>query len=778
MTVYRKQLYPAKAQRFASASGYPASGFFAMHITYPDTEYGDAVVDWEYGENTNDQWKQGLTVIVRTPRATVNAPAEDTNVIIVDLKQAATDDTNSKTYSLGTEEAARLIAAKINSRRVKQVGETHNSENKDRYLRARYVRMSGKPTYTGTATIAKSAQVLRVEWDGAYRNGYPSDMPQTGTLTYTDGNHTNLAISYTAIAPFRYGPKKYLNLALTQTSFADFTVTGGTLTSLISQVTDAPNTTLNGNVSAGATTITLTSGSSFGNSGNGHIDGDSFSWTGKSSAPDPLHVLTGCTGITSAHNSGVGVSIPESLLNATVTVPGEPAKHTVVLTWETNTPASPGGYWAAANGGPVVQGLGASVPIWYFTAKPMDGGNMGLPAPNYDSRGSTAVAHTTGHGYVRFSIEGLNSCNMVDMPPPDYTVTSPSIAGITKVDSDTTGSSNIKLAEMEYGTTFNASEDDMLHLSNGYRATATADSNNMLSDSRDNLTNISYSNLFEANGIDGDGGVNVPRPIFSAKSLNSARVTGLQISNEHMVFDDIHTTDDQGNELVLPGGSPLGVVIKDFTVQNTRTDAVTGEEVTGPSTTDGKLTPNLQIQLPSPDEIPGEIFVRSGHDRVQAWSNQTWGMGGLTAPDPRASGVSEASGGVSQFDTHDRMLIFHCQRILHPSMATKHGLTPHTTAGAVPSGTTRLFASHRITDHAERGSVLTQTLNGGVDPNNLYPYPHHRIRFARQGHSFITPMTHRGTPSAMRRQLHRSHGSSYSLLFEAETEHKHLEFPL
>ena len=114
MGIYRKQVYPAKVQPLASSGGYPASGYFAMHITYPDTEYSDTVTDWEYGENTNDQWKQGLTVIVRTPLATSTAPAEDTNVIVVNLKLAATNDTNSKTYNLGTEEATRLIAAKTN----------------------------------------------------------------------------------------------------------------------------------------------------------------------------------------------------------------------------------------------------------------------------------------------------------------------------------------------------------------------------------------------------------------------------------------------------------------------------------------------------------------------------------------------------------------------------------------------------------------------------------------------------------------------------------------
>ena len=45
MTRYTKQIYPAKVvpmgEDASSTVGYPASGFFAMHITYPDTEYGD-----------------------------------------------------------------------------------------------------------------------------------------------------------------------------------------------------------------------------------------------------------------------------------------------------------------------------------------------------------------------------------------------------------------------------------------------------------------------------------------------------------------------------------------------------------------------------------------------------------------------------------------------------------------------------------------------------------------------------------------------------------------
>jgi hypothetical protein len=48
--------------------------------------------------------------------------------------------------------------------------------------------------------------------------------------------------------------------------------------------------------------VTLTSGAAFSSAGNGNIDGDSFAWTGKST-----NNLTGCTGISFDHASGVTV---------------------------------------------------------------------------------------------------------------------------------------------------------------------------------------------------------------------------------------------------------------------------------------------------------------------------------------------------------------------------------------------------------------------------------------------------------------------------------------
>lgn len=65
---------------------------------------------------------------------------------------------------------------------------------------------------------------------------------------------------------------------------------------------ETAETTLDGAVEAGATTITLTSGTGFSNAGSGNIDGDSFAWTGKSS-----NDLTGVTGISADHLTGVTV---------------------------------------------------------------------------------------------------------------------------------------------------------------------------------------------------------------------------------------------------------------------------------------------------------------------------------------------------------------------------------------------------------------------------------------------------------------------------------------
>ena len=65
---------------------------------------------------------------------------------------------------------------------------------------------------------------------------------------------------------------------------------------------ETAETTLDGAVAAGATTVNLTSGTAFSDAGNGNIDGDSFAWTGKST-----NQLTGVTGITEDHLDDVTV---------------------------------------------------------------------------------------------------------------------------------------------------------------------------------------------------------------------------------------------------------------------------------------------------------------------------------------------------------------------------------------------------------------------------------------------------------------------------------------
>ena len=65
---------------------------------------------------------------------------------------------------------------------------------------------------------------------------------------------------------------------------------------------ETAQTTIDGAVAAGATTVNLTTGTAFSSAGNGNIDGDSFAWTGKST-----NQLTGVTGISADHLDDVTV---------------------------------------------------------------------------------------------------------------------------------------------------------------------------------------------------------------------------------------------------------------------------------------------------------------------------------------------------------------------------------------------------------------------------------------------------------------------------------------
>jgi len=1237
VSAFKRQDYPADTRTMGSDDARPPSGYFSLHFTYPDTEYTDATTfTWAGGGNA-----LGMHFLVRTNLAndSVGTYSNGENFYVIDLKRAsdaASAASSSLTYDLGSKEAAMMIASAINSSRAYQTG----SHSRGRYLRAKYQSMSGRANYEGVNwnplgfLTGGEGGSLQWEANGDQAKGSANYI----TLKESSGNDLVLSTIhpgdklYTAGANSRFvgtalevrGTKVYLKEDLaTDLSNSDPIRLGKVLMSfdelyIGEALNNAPTVRLPTDIpQKGKLTATFPSteyilyydswevvaDSNFGSlNQTGQI---AFNVYDYNTPYDFDGVVLGSEPTWTIHNE-------------------TEQQHTVVVSWESDTPTG-GGYWGTANGGPIVQGLGAPLPVWYLTAKPMDGGNMGLPDITHESRGAQPSA-LSGHGYSRFSIEGLNSCVLPDLPPPDMPFDGPVIMGevasdpfqwtglndqrtaladdelllddvefgteldefvlketecyvstnatlsagvsqfnamtpntafgdhfeigdtiytkdgqsvgvvdgvrgihsmglralgparrttglellgatqntgvlfvsvsvrtltVTGTDATTKfaagqevwspsgefvglidnvpNATTIKLQEaplvslaindelhrkslglttthnhlvfsalsgefavgdvvvtstnVEIGTvadvygssielvdnqtialfagtviyirkvnyevielnsagtgyvdaigvntiggsgtgmtvdivTFSGAiikvrmnapgsgyvagdiividqppagggdiryngkptgieytssdfdlgiplevydanadgvttaspealgavsgtigdytyapnpnvlmnsvseifgrlfrgayvtstlgsytfsrmywlnldkdiaTDTLLYracptitlsspttidlvdsqplykikktgdwsvaLENGYEiASKYGSMTNATESDYATLNNMRQSTTDRAkavvkNGLKSEnttiststspfvGSLGyVSRPYRVTRTVSAERVRGLYVPNEERVWDSISVVDDKGQELILEGGSPFGTVIKDFTYKQTRLNPNTGTETPLPSTVGSGIEPNLEINLPSQDEIPGNIIVRSGHDRVQAWNNLTWGMGGLSAPTSGLAGDAESSlkdVQVTAFDTHDRVLHFHPVRIIHDKMESQFGLTLNTTAGGVPSGTTRLFAAHRLSDHVERGSVLLDTNNGA---DGSYLHPHHRIRFGRQGHSFVAPLTTRGTPMALRRQLHRSHGSAYSLLFEAETEHKHWGF--
>ena len=101
----------------------------------------------------------------------------------------------------------------------------------------------------------------------------------------------------------------------------------------------------------------------------------------------------------------------------------------------------------------------------------------------------------------------------------------------------------------------------------------------------------------------------------------------LLIPNEEQQFQSMLVVDDTGQEHYLQGGSPLGTIILDFR-------HVSDRDIEGlaPALAGAGVSPNLRIRLPNADEIPGNIIVRSGFDRIQAYQTETMGSGGLQHP--------------------------------------------------------------------------------------------------------------------------------------------------
>ena len=87
---------------------------------------------------------------------------------------------------------------------------------------------------------------------------------------------------------------------------------------------------------------------------------------------------------------------------------------------------------------------------------------------------------------------------------------------------------------------------------------------------------------------------------------------------------DLQVKDDTGQIHTIDGGSPFGTIIYDFRHVNDR-------EIDGlsPAIAGTGITPNMKIRLPNPDDIPGNIIVRSGFDRIQAKQESSLGSGGM-----------------------------------------------------------------------------------------------------------------------------------------------------
>jgi len=125
-------------------------------------------------------------------------------------------------------------------------------------------------------------------------------------------------------------------------------------------------------------------------------------------------------------------------------------------------------------------------------------------------------------------------------------------------------------------------------------------------------------------------------PIIQAQELSHPQIAArhpdelrnvLEIPNEELQFLAMSVVDDTGQEHSIEGGSPFGTIIRSFKQISDRT-----AEGLAPSEAGSGVEPNLKIQLPDADAIPGNIIVRSGFDRLQAYQNETMGTGGMLRP--------------------------------------------------------------------------------------------------------------------------------------------------
>jgi len=126
-------------------------------------------------------------------------------------------------------------------------------------------------------------------------------------------------------------------------------------------------------------------------------------------------------------------------------------------------------------------------------------------------------------------------------------------------------------------------------------------------------------------------------PIIQAQELAHPQIAArhpeelrnvLVIPNEEVQFAAIEVEDDTGQVHTVEGGSPFGTIIRGFRKVSNR-----ASEGLSPAIAGSGVEPNLKVRLPDPDTIPGNIIVRSGFDRLQAYQTETMGSGGMLRPD-------------------------------------------------------------------------------------------------------------------------------------------------
>ena len=228
-------------------------------------------------------------------------------------------------------------------------------------------------------------------------------------------------------------------------------------------------------------------------------------------------------------------------------------------------------------------------------------------------------------------------------------------------------------------------------------------------------------------------------PIIQAQELSHPQLAAshpdelrnvLSIPNEELQFEEMQVEDDTGQMHVIEGGSPFGTVIRTFNTVSDRS-----AEGLAPAIAGSGIEPNMKVRLPHPDSIPGNLIIRSGFDRLQAYQNETMGTGGMTRPlskdslkhlftdetkgprlggtfgdhnwehisqsqfpDPTHSGWENATGHApleTSYELHDRTLFFHVTKNgnthshRHPTYYTHNdGVTNNELTGVSYSGTT------------------------------------------------------------------------------------------